>query len=57
MLEAKRFNVFVYKPYLISTVVDLGRRIITHKVYKPYLISTVVDDVYYFFVPKFINLI
>ena len=36
----------VYKPYLISTVVDGIRRNDGTCVYKPYLISTVVDIVY-----------
>ena len=33
----------VYKPYLISTVVDTDTTARQAPVYKPYLISTVVD--------------
>ena len=38
-----RCSYTVYKPYLISTVVDQKTPQGTEEVYKPYLISTVVD--------------
>ena len=47
----------VYKPYLISTVVDRIIRYLGVVVYKPYLISTVVDPTDYIKDEMFINLI
>ena len=49
--------VSVYKPYLISTIVDISGRKLWAKVYKPYLISTVVDLSVALFSFLFINLI
>ena len=50
-------NEKVYKPYLISTVVDPNASVKTIFVYKPYLISTVVDKRVPVVITQFINLI
>ena len=47
----------VYKPYLISTVVDAATLTQASRVYKPYLISTIVDGIGRTSTKKFINLI
>ena len=47
----------VYKPYLISTVVDAKINRDIFDVYKPYLISTVVDSYSFNSLSMFINLI